>query len=444
MKVGCECAERLGQPLRVAVFGAGVSGRAVARRVIASGGDATLFDAKAADAEPDLLPDAVAAYDVFVFSPGIPPRHPWRQLVSQQVSPDRIYGEVGFGLKDWSGSVLGVTGTNGKTTVTLLLESLLRVYAKGRVRACGNIGKPCVEAVMEVPDAGPDDWLVVEISSFQAMDPNGIRLDGLIWTNFAPDHLDYHGSEAEYFAAKAALLDTLVDGAPLVTDTAVDVRLGRFLRPDQRQKLSLNVVDGVPLGSACPRGLPAGFKRMPQLANIMQSTKLLSLIGCSPNSEEFETVLATFESPPHRLHVVATVEGVGYWNDSKATNPHAALSAIGGFSEPVCWLAGGRNKGIDLKNFARDAARNLPAGSCVITTGESGQALAEALRDHQVEVENCIDPHAIAQRAHACAKAKGLRTVVFSPGFASFDSFSSYADRGKNFISQVLCLMASV
>jgi UDP-N-acetylmuramoylalanine--D-glutamate ligase len=442
MKVGRESVRKPGQPLRVAVFGAGISGRAVSRWLNAIGGAVTLFDDKAADVERDFKFDSLADFDVFVFSPGIPPQHPWRQLVSDEVAPECIFGEVGFALKDWPGRILGVTGTNGKTTVTMLLADLLQAHVKGRVVSCGNIGKTCVEAMLETVNAGADDWLVVELSSFQAMNCNGIRLDGLIWTNFAPDHLDYHGSETAYFTAKAALAGTLKDGAPLVTDAAFAGRLAKIL-PSQQQRIAL--------GTPCESDyalvdlplLPESFQRMPQRMNLVQATMLLRALGFAPDPAVHTAVLASFEMPSHRLHPVATIQGIRYWNDSKATNPHAALSAIGGFGEPICWLAGGRNKGMDLRVFAHDAAKRMPGGSLVITTGEAGPAFAEALSEHSVEVIHHADPFTLVGCAHMRAKAKGLQTVVFSPGFASFDSFRGYAERGKNFISQVLCLKES-
>lgn len=444
MKVGCESKKKSKHSLRVAIFGAGISGRAVVRRVNAIGGEATLFDGKAADAERDFKSDAVANFDLFVFSPGIPPRHPWRQLVSAEVAPERIFGEVGFALKDWPGRILGVTGTNGKTTVTLLLAALLQIHAMGRVASCGNIGKTCTEAMLETDNAGVDDWLVVELSSFQAMNCNGLLLDGLIWTNFAPDHLDYHQSETGYFAAKAGLACTLKDGAPLVTDAAVAERLETILPPQQRKKIMLETAVELDFGLADSPLLPEVFQRMPQRMNLVQVITLLRTIGFAPDPTVYAAELRSFQMPPHRLHPVLAVEGIRYWNDSKATNPHAALSAIGGFSEPICWLAGGRNKGMDLRTFAQDAEKQLPAGSLVITTGEAGRAFAEALSEHSVEAIYHADSFTVVGYAHAQSKAKGLEAVVFSPGFASFDAFCGYAERGKNFISQVLCLKESI
>jgi UDP-N-acetylmuramoylalanine--D-glutamate ligase len=431
------------QPMRAAVFGAGVSGRAVVRQVTAMGGKATLFDDLEIGAKRELVPHELAEYDVFVFSPGIPPQHNWRKIVAQSVPQEQVFGELGFALKGWPGRVLGVTGTNGKTTVTLLLTALLQSSVKGNVVACGNIGKPCTEAVAEMVNAGKDDWLVVEISSFQAVNINGICLDGLIWTNFAPDHLDYHGSEMDYFVAKAALIKTLKTDAPMVVDTVVATRL-RFMEDAAVRRAACFVKEALAGEDAQLLQLPEAFRRLPQRTNFAQVKTLLTALECFPNGAICKRVLQSFELPPHRLHWVEEVEGVSYWNDSKATNAHAAMAALSAFSEPVCWLAGGRNKGLDLEKIAREVSQRLGSGSYVITFGECGAELATAFSDYQIAVENYPNPYSIVEFAHTCAKSRGLQAVVFSPGFASFDFFDGYAERGKNFISQVLCLKASV
>lgn len=436
---------------RVAVFGAGVSGRAIAELVSQRGGQAVLFDDKASDAERNLPENFAQAFETFVFSPGISPSHRWQKQVAQYIPPQQIFGELGFALQFWPGRVLGVTGTNGKTTVTLLLEAFLQASARSCVVACGNIGKPCAEVIREWKEASADDWLVVEISSFQAAIPNGIRLDGLVWTNFAPDHLDWHGDLDCYFAAKAKLLSCLNEGAPVVMDAAVASRLGITDSAQDRAACALvyqrvNSTDSqlVAIAQSSPgialTNLPENFRRLPQLSNWQQVASLLAPLGLLPEPASSSQILQSFAPPPHRLHKVSTVAGIDYWNDSKATNPHAALAALKAFEQPLCWLVGGRNKGIDLDDFAQQAAALLPAGSHVLTFGEAGREFQLALSKQQLNVSHHPDARTLVEPAHCLCKTHRLQTVLLSPGFASFDAFDGYAARGKNFISQVLCL----
>ena len=202
----------IGTYKRVAIFGAGVSGQAARRLVLSLGLELCLFDEAGRGDTADFSAASLSRFDAFVFSPGFSIAHPWRVLVQRSGRP--CYSELGFAAIHWRGRLLGVTGTNGKTTITSLLCNAFNSAGQPAV-AAGNIGTPLSDYVLG--DANhADATAVCEISSFQAELPEGLQLDGLIWSNFAEDHLDRYESMAEYFASKAQLLSCLRPGAPSV------------------------------------------------------------------------------------------------------------------------------------------------------------------------------------------------------------------------------------
>ena len=195
---------------RVAVFGAGVSGRSARALATGLGMEVHLFDeggqGDASEFNETLLQD----FDAFIFSPGFAASHPWRVLAEN--SSKNCYSELGFAASHWHGRLIGVTGTNGKTSLTSLIFEALKAAKINAVKA-GNIGTPLSDYVLS--EANTDEtFAVCEISSFQAELTQGLELDGLIWTNFAEDHLDRHASMKEYFTAKRNLIECLRTGAP--------------------------------------------------------------------------------------------------------------------------------------------------------------------------------------------------------------------------------------
>jgi UDP-N-acetylmuramoylalanine--D-glutamate ligase len=171
---------------RVAIFGAGVSGLAARRLALSLGLEVCLFDEGGKGDRTQFSLDSVRDFCAFIFSPGFANAHPWRVLAAGSGCP--CYSELGFAARHWRGKLIGITGTNGKTTITSLLCDGL--HAAGRVAvAAGNIGTPLSDFVLRNVN-GTQTYAVCEISSFQAELPRGLHLDGLIWSNFAEDHLE--------------------------------------------------------------------------------------------------------------------------------------------------------------------------------------------------------------------------------------------------------------
>jgi UDP-N-acetylmuramoylalanine--D-glutamate ligase len=415
----------IGTYKRVAIFGAGVSGQAARRLVLSLGLEPCLFDAGGRGDTADFSAASLGGFDVFVFSPGFAIAHPWRVLAQRSGRP--CYGELGFAAIHWRGRLLGVTGTNGKTTITSLLCNALNAAGQVAVEA-GNIGTPLSDCVLG--DANhAEATAVCEISSFQAELPDGLQLDGLIWSNFAEDHLDRYDSMAEYFASKAQLLSCLRPGAPSVL--GVDV----MMFDSKVSGISGAIVvdeDSDLIDRLAP---DSPFNTSPQSANFALAVALWRALD-QPVESLIDSANA-FQLAAHRLSPVDSWGGVTFWNDSKATNFHAVLAAIDGLDGRVYWIGGGSGKGGDFDAFARSIAPKVEA---VFLYGEVGESLAESFMPVHSCVEIRADLGAAVEVATRAALANSPSVVLLSPGFASFDQFSGYAARGKSFISTVFSL----
>jgi UDP-N-acetylmuramoylalanine--D-glutamate ligase len=445
----------------IAIFGAGRSGRAATRLAARAGDTAVCFDEAGAGDRQCFGRDDPAGFDAFVFSPGFAAGHPWRVLA--EASGKCCQSELAYAAAHWQGELIGVTGTNGKTTVTRLLKKALLASGR-RAVACGNIGLPMSEAVLDLA-AGPETVAVVEISSFQAELPGRLELDGLLWTNFAEDHLDRYATMRDYLGAKANLLNCLKPGATAVFGAGIRGQLDAAGLLPPSFAADSTVDGGPPAGGIGPLG-GAGSDRGRIDAEIEQGTGAtatgmkgsgLSLGGPLsrlPHRHNFDLVAsywqqkrhpaaalleaaAAFELSPHRLQRIAEKDGVCFWDDSKATNFEAALAAVAGLERPIIWIGGGRAKGGDVANFAGEIGGRIDAA---VLYGEVADTLAANLPEALDPVRVRPQFEAAVHEAFAIGRRMSGAQVVLSPGFASFDQFSSYADRGKSFVSIVLGL----
>jgi UDP-N-acetylmuramoylalanine--D-glutamate ligase len=446
---------------RVLVAGAGVSGLAAAAALVEVGAHVTVTDARPA-ALADLPPGAEAGDDpdavpagtaLVVTSPGRRPDHPLVAAAAAAGVP--LVGEPE--LAWWLGQArerppvwLVVTGTNGKTTTTGMLAAILRAAGRDAV-ACGNIGYPVVEAVR----AG-HEVLAVELSSFQLHWSPSIRpLAGCV-LNVADDHLDWHGSFAAYAAAKARALraDVAVAGvddptaAALLAEAPAHLRVGVTL--DAPAPGQLGVLDGVlvdrafcgdddcdgtPLAEAVAVH-PAGA---PGIADALAAAALARAAGVGPDA--VRAGLDDFRPGPHRGGVVATVGGVRYVDDSKATNPHAAAASLAAQAPaPIVWIVGGLLKGASVDDLVARQAGGL-RGAVVI--GSDRAEILAALARHAPDVPVAevvagddatmsIDVMTTAVR-RAAALARPGDVVLLAPAAASMDQFADYAERGLRF-----------
>jgi len=435
---------------RALVVGLGRSGQAVARHLLVRGSsvaavdDAPGDDARAAAAalgillveQPsmDALANLVVRADVVVPSPGVAASHPVYGLAKAAGVPVR--GEVELASR-WSiCPLVAVTGTNGKTTVTSLVADMLTASGIPSV-AAGNIGLPLSDAV-----ANEDLKIVVaEVSSFQLAFVESFRPVVAVWLNVAPDHLDWHGDLTAYIAAKARIwarqgpTDVAVvnadDPEVMAQATSAPSRVVTFgLGP---ARADFTVVDGWLRGPGGPlievtrlsRALPH------DVANALAASAAALAAGATVDG--VRAALVSHAPLPHRLTLVAYSNGVRWYDDSKATNPHATVAAVRGF-ESVVLLAGGRNKGLDLSELSRVADRVR----AVVAIGEAGPQVA-AVFDGRVPVQ--LAASMADAVAAAAAAARPGDVVLLSPGCASFDWYRSYAERGDDFAAAVHALL---
>ena len=423
----------------VAILGAGVSGRALANLVRALGAEPRLFDASATPSPSLLTPSssllAPSAFPSFsasdaetcglvLFSPGFAPTHPWLSLA--RTCGALCLGELDFAALFWRGELVAITGTNGKTTTTEFLTHALVAAGRDAV-ACGNIGFPLAQLVVDRDGGGPEATAVCEVSSFQAESLRHFRADSVIWTNFAEDHLERHPTLAAYFDAKWRLLERCVGGHVHV-GTSVQFHAAEF---GQSLPAEACVASENDPGDILLQGTL--FADYPQRENFLLVSAWWRTAGL--RESVLYAAARTFAPARHRLENLGVHAGVTWWNDSKATNFHAAEAALARFQSPVLLIAGGKSKGGDPAAFVR---RIAPRVRHVALIGETREILAAACAEAALAHTLCVDLSGAVQTLASLARPGDH--ALLSPGFASLDQFKGYADRGDHFAALVRAL----
>lgn len=402
---------RLLQP--VAIFGGGVSGEGVRALLHALGAIGMIYDAKTTD----FTAAAAAKHELVVFSPGFAPEHPWLKLAD--AAGLLCLGELDFGALFWRGRVVAITGTNGKTTLTEFLTHALRSVGQP-AEAAGNIGRPLSRLAAETGGGAPEVIAVCEASSFQTETLQHFHADATLWTNFAEDHLERHPGLEAYFSAKWNLVTRTAAGGLFAGPAVL-----RYARKFGRT-LPNDAVVATEAAPADARLAGTVFADYPQRENF-----LLAAAWWQAGGRALPALYAaakSFRLGRHRLARVGEHDGVTFWNDSKATNFHAVEAALGGFTQPVVLIAGGKAKGGDLAGFVKRIGPRVKH-ACLI--GETQPALAAFCVAERVPHTVCAS---LADAVHtAAAQAASGDAVLLSPGFASFDMFRNYEDRGDQF-----------
>lgn len=424
----------------VLVAGAGVSGRAAALALRQQGSTVLLVDARGG---PGVLDDdrtLPAGTTLVVTSPGWRPDAPL--LVAAAAAGVPVWGEVelAWRLRPWGQRWLAVTGTNGKTTTTGMLGSILAAAGR-RSAVAGNIGVPLVEVVLARPAY---EVLAVELSSFQLHWSSTVAPTAAAVVNVAADHLDWHGNAAAYAAAKAriwtpgtiAVYDVDDAGAAALAahrPGAVGVTHGV---PADGQ---LGVIDGVLTDRAFGGGplLAAAQLALPGPHNVTNALCAAALARAEavPPAQVMAGLLA-YRPGAHRMQLVATVAGVAYVDDSKGTNPHATSAALASYDH-IVWIAGGLNKGATFEELAVAAHGRVRAA---VLLGRCAAEIADAMARHAAHVP----VQTVSDLDNAVGVAAGLArpgdTVLLSPAAASMDMFTDYRHRGEVFAAAVLAL----
>ena len=419
--------------MRALVYGMGVTGEAVADALERHGVAVLRADDDPARGGAGSSLDDV---DVLVPSPGVPEHHPVVVEAMRRGMP--VVSELDLAT-DWDEGhrpIVAITGTDGKTTVTTMVTEM--VVASGRnAMAVGNTDVPFVAAL----DAEVDVF-VVEASSFRLRWAERFAPNVATWLNLAPDHLDWHGSVGAYADAKARIFEH---------QSAGDVAIGNADDPAVMKALSTAPARHLTFGAAggdyrvrdgeliTPHGeVVVGVADLPRalphdVANALAAAATSLEAGATLDA--VRAVLTSFRGLPHRVAFVTEVDGIRWYDDSKATAPHATAAAVAGF-EHVVLIAGGRNKGLDLSALA-DTADHVRA---VVAIGESAPDVIAAFRPRVPVTEAASMDEAVAAARRA---AHAGDAVLLSPGCASFDWYRSYAERGDDFVRAVRELVGS-
>ena len=437
----------------VLVFGAGVSGFSAAKTLLEQQAMVTLADGKErgdlkhAEGLAELVGKVelalgrqdealLAGKDLLILSPGISINHVLPQAALRLQIP--VWGEVELAGRLCKAPIAAVTGTNGKTTTTTLLGEMMKTkYAE--VVIGGNIGVGLAQAVSQVSSQG---YVVAEISSFQLEAAGTFQPHIAVILNLTPDHIDRHGSFAGYGAVKEQIFanqqpqDYLVlnHDDEHVRDMANRCRSQAFFFS---RRVELESGAFVSDGSICLRwqGKSALVCRVDEMKlfgghnveNALAACAAAFLAGVDP--EQMAKVLRDFTGVEHRIEPVATLEGVRWYNDSKATNPESSIKALEAFDGHVVLIAGGRDKNTDLSEFA-DLIK--AKADLLILIGEAAERFELAAR--AAGVEKIVRSASLADAVETARRlAKSPQVVLLSPACASYDMFDNYEQRGEIF-----------
>ena len=372
----------------------------------------------------------VEEFDLVVLSPGIPPTN---ALYMKAIELGKeITGEAELALSRLQQPCIAITGTNGKTTVTLLTEHILKLSG---LKACalGNVGTPLTSYQGE-----PQEIMVVELSSFQLELMKTPVVDIGIILNITPDHLDRYTTMKEYAEAKCRLQDMMKSAGNFWVHQTVVQDFGDLLKSNYRTYGTDSKCDcwtdkaALRSGEKIETILPIRYRSLGdhESENVLAAWILCKKFGV--NSAAFLAGLETFKKPAHRIEFVATLEGVDYFNDSKGTNIDATMKAVEAMTKDVVLIAGGVDKGSSYAPWKKSFAGKVKQ---VFAIGQAAAKIAQELRpEFEVEIV------ATLQEAVECAKnkAKSGETVLLSPGCSSYDMFKDYAHRGDEFKKFVL------
>ncbi len=370
--------------MKALVIGLGISGRGAAKLLLKQG-----YEVVAVDQNPQkfegikVFPETaeVGTVDLTIVSPGISRNH-------LQVKGRKAIGEVEFAMRFLKNRAIGITGTNGKTTLTLLLIHILQSVGI-KARALGNMGTSVADYACN-PD--PDELLVIELSSYQLETMTTRCFEYGLITNISPDHLDRYESFEDYKKTKYRLRDLVKEGGVMDEDS--------YLQLTENERYWQ--IDSDPLSQA--------------------AWALSQKLGLT--WESFIAALKTFQRPPHRMEWVGEIKGVTFINDSKGTNGQAVLYGLSKLEGPVLLIAGGKGKGETFEKWKKPFQKKVRK---VFAIGETAPQIERELGG----VKLCKGLEEAVREAYLESQ-KG-DTILLSPGAASFDQFQSYEERGSKF-----------
>jgi UDP-N-acetylmuramoylalanine--D-glutamate ligase len=424
-----------------AILGAGRSGLGAARLARLHGAEVTVVDEGATEKIQPALDKLHAEgfrtlsgqearalvvkpgdFDWVILSPGLDANWPLPKKFTEAGVP--LTGEMEFAFNLTDTALVGITGTNGKSTCTELIAHLFSACGKKSV-PCGNHGM----SLSEVVASGVSyDVLSLEISSFQLETIQNFRAKASLWLNFAPDHLDRYPSMDEYYAAKARIFENVTS-----EDVAI-VRAGETVNSGKAQRKTFSAygqkadwvyekgqitADGVSFDVDCR------LRGRHNMENVMAAMMACQVHGLT--LEEMQPVLNGYEAPAHRCELVRVMNGREYINDSKATNLHALEACIGAMERPIVLIVGGKDKQLDYTPLRDSLKGQVRAMVCI---GEIAQSLKATFED-LLPCETAVDMAAAVGQATQISQPGD--SIILSPGTSSFDMYTGYAQRGETF-----------
>ena len=374
-------------------------------------------------------------------SPGIPEKAPIVQAVRAQGIP--VISEIEFAARYTNANLIAITGSNGKTTTTLLVYHLLKT-AGYHVGLAGNIGESFAKQVID----DTFDYFVLEISSFMLDTMYKFRADVAILTNITPDHLDRYGYDFQnYVASKFRILQNMRSEDVFIYFHESDVIAAELNRRTIiPRQLPVSLVEELSGGGFLKNGIlhVANSNRNFRIAqeelpikgphnalNALFATLAAQVVGVP--DEALRRGLLTFQNAPHRLEFVAEVGGVQFVNDSKATNVDSVFYALGSFNQPIVLIAGGTDKGNDYAQIEALVRERVKALICL---GRDTQKLVDFFSGKVPEIRRTQDIREAVAWGRELARPGEV--VLLSPACASFDLFKNYEDRGEQFKAAVL------
>jgi len=457
---------------RVLVVGGGLSGIAAAKKLLLLGAEVFLTDRQEKDKLPGIKeleelgldpghlllaqepPIAEIRPDLLVLSPGVPPHQPFIQQAAAQGIP--IWSEVELALRGSLAQIVGITGSNGKTTTASLCGELAKASGRDTVVA-GNIGLALCGQVEHLDEQG---IIVAELSSFQLELIDKVRINIAVILNLTPDHLDRHGTMENYIAAKARILENqtpedlaILNWDDLKVRELAPLTKARVVFFSSGQPLDDGIfVEGEDIiigrdykfggggqgfGLAEAQAGTKGWKIVSSgelllrgrhnLENVMAAVAVALELGLKKG--QIVRVLRSFQPVKHRQEIVGKYNGILFINDSKGTNPESSIRALQAYEEPIVLIAGGRNKGLDMTAFLLEAKKRVKSLVLVGEAASELEILSKKIGIKRVlrssSFEDCV--------AKAIAEAEPGDVVLLSPACTSWDMFKSYEERGELF-----------
>ncbi|HXH65396.1 MAG TPA: UDP-N-acetylmuramoyl-L-alanine--D-glutamate ligase [Mariprofundaceae bacterium] len=443
---------QLGTPDTVAIIGMGRTGCSLARFLMRRGVRCVGFDERDAKIPADisirvqigpLEPAVLTRFGKVVVSPGIAWNHPALQRVRKAKVP--VVGDLDLFAEHYKGTLIAVTGTNGKTTAVTMIATLLETLPEG-IEKGGNIGMP----MLDLLESGAPERVVLELSSFQLERSRIIHPKWAALLNIQPDHADAHTSPEEYAAAKFRLFEGQGEGdtALLPGEAAFDalaaqlrgrgVWVGRFGVTEQAAEAS-GLIAGIETGSGKMFWRQNDTFQRVHLADmpIRGRHQQLNLAVAAQAAADFGVhasiiveAMTTFQGLEHRLQLLRQASGHAWYNDSKATNPDAAKAALESFDR-VIWICGGLLKGLDLTPLQPVLRRHVERAFVI---GEDGAPFLKALAAADVPATYA---RTIDRAVMMASDDRSSLPVLLSPAAASMDQFSNYAARGQAFADAI-------